>query len=182
MDGPDYKRHYERQKLLIEGALKALQAADTTTAIAHANLVLEENTDAEDWNYGNILHDANQILGLAALQEGRLDDAKQHLAAAGSTPGSPQLNSFGPKMALAQALLEQNESECVIEYLNLVARFWAEIPEKYLKLIEEKMPEQLEEFIAAGCRNREQIDGWISQIQAGEQPRLNMSDNLFYGI
>jgi len=38
------------------------------------------------------------------LKEGKVEDAKHYLLEAGKTPGSPQLNSFGPDMSLAEEL------------------------------------------------------------------------------
>jgi hypothetical protein len=54
----------------------------------------------KDWNYGNAVHDGKMVLGRVALKNGKLDEAKQRLLAAGKTPGSPQLDSFGPNMSL----------------------------------------------------------------------------------
>jgi hypothetical protein len=59
------------------------------------------------------------------LREGKLADAKAYLLKAGATSGSPQLNSFGPQMPLARELLEKGEKETVLQYLDLVSKFWA---------------------------------------------------------
>jgi hypothetical protein len=53
-----------------------------------------------------------------------VDAAREHLLAAGGTPGSPQLYSFGPSMALATELLDAGEREAVREYFRLCAAFW----------------------------------------------------------
>jgi hypothetical protein len=74
--------------------------------------------------YGNAVHHGNLILGRLALLAGDTAGAKSYLLAAGKTPGSPQLNSFGPNMALAQELLEVGESQVVLEYFALCAVFW----------------------------------------------------------
>ncbi len=73
-------------------ARAALKAGDTSSATKHAAELLKKNTDKTSWNYGNVIYEANQILGLAALREGNV--------AAGKTPGSPQLNSFGFEQAV----------------------------------------------------------------------------------
>ena len=78
----------------------------------------------ENWNYGNALHHSNLILGRIALKNEDLITAKKHLIIAGATPGSPQLNSFGPNMRLAKELLEKGEKETVIQYINMTKRFW----------------------------------------------------------
>ena len=51
-------------------------------------------------------HDGNTLLGLLALKEGDIEAANQYLIQSGTTKGSPVLSSFGPSMALANALLE----------------------------------------------------------------------------
>jgi hypothetical protein len=78
----------------------------------------------DDWNYGNAVHDSHLVLGRIAVTEGRIDDAKQHLLDAGATPGSPQLDSFGPNMSLAQDLLAKGERDVVLAYLDACGKFW----------------------------------------------------------
>jgi hypothetical protein len=78
-----------------------------------------------DWNHGNAVHDANTVLGRLALAEGKRDEAKARLLASAACGGSPQLNSFGPSMALARELLEKGEPEVVLEYLARCGTFWA---------------------------------------------------------
>ena len=55
----------------------------------------------------------------------RLAEAKKRLLDAGKTPGSPQLNSFGPNMTLAKEMLEAGEKSAVLEYLQLCEKFWS---------------------------------------------------------
>ena len=78
----------------------------------------------DDWNYGNAVHHGHLILGRVALREGDTDAAKRHLFAAGRTPGSPQLDSFGPNMMLAKELLAAGETEAVLKYFQLCGAFW----------------------------------------------------------
>ncbi len=73
---------------------------------------------------GNAIHHANIIIGKAYLEEGNIYKAKQHLLKAGNTPGSPQLNSFGPNMSLAKELLILGEASVTLEYLKLCSSFW----------------------------------------------------------
>src|SRR5438046_1216100 len=94
-----------------ERAKAAIEARDAATARACALQMLRENRDPKAWYYGNVVHEANQILGLAALQQGNVRLARHYLLAAGKTPGSPQLDSFGPNMVLAQKLLERGERD-----------------------------------------------------------------------
>ena len=112
-----------RQDSLLEDLAKAAFAADQLDkARQYAELMLQ-NTEA-DWNYGNRVHHGNLVLGRIALREGNIEEAKSRLIAAGKTPGSPQLNSFGPNMLLAKALLEIGEREVVLEYFELCSKFW----------------------------------------------------------
>ena len=75
-------------------------------------------------NYGNAVQDGNLVLGRIAMREGRLLDAKRYLLQAGKSPGSPQMDSFGPNMSLAKDLLKKAEREVVLEYLELCRKFW----------------------------------------------------------
>jgi hypothetical protein len=65
------------------------------------------------------------VLGRVALRKGDLEAAKRELMEAGRTPGSPQLNSFGPNMSLAKDLLERKETDTVLAYFELCGKFWA---------------------------------------------------------
>ena len=59
-----------------------------------------------------------------AFDAGDIKEAKRFLLEAGKTPGSAQLNTFGPNMFLAKNLLEMKEREVVFEYFELCAKFW----------------------------------------------------------
>jgi hypothetical protein len=78
----------------------------------------------DSWNFGNAVHAANTVLGLLALENGRVDEAVVFLHRAGATPGSPQLNSYGPNMLLAKKLLEAGRVESVLAYLEQCRKFW----------------------------------------------------------
>ena len=111
-----------RDSLLEDLAKGAYSADQLDKAHQYAELMLQ-NTEA-GWNFGNRVHHGNLVLGRIALREGNIEEAKSRLTAAGNTPGSPQLNSFGPNMALAKALLEIGEREAVLEYFRLCSKFW----------------------------------------------------------
>ena len=97
----------------------AFEAGDIGKARAYAERVLDEaKSEPRGWNYGNALHKGNLVLGRIAVVEGRLTDAVTFLRAAGETPGSPQLNSFGPNMTLARDLLERGETAAVFGVLR----------------------------------------------------------------
>jgi hypothetical protein len=86
---------------------------------------LESNSDTHAGYYGNVIHEANALLGQAALQDGDVRTAGDYLLKAGHTPGSPQLDSFGPDFTLAAQLVAVGEKQVVLEYLGLVEKFWA---------------------------------------------------------
>ena len=86
------------------------------------------------------------------MREERIADAVNFLRASGETPGSPQLNSFGPNMSLARDLLEQGETEAVLAYFELCRVFW-------------KM---------GGSR----LDAWAREVRAGNLPAFGA--NLSY--
>jgi hypothetical protein len=97
-----------------------------------------------NWNYGNAIHDGNLVLGRLAVKAENRASAKQHLLLAGGTPGSPQLNTFGPNMSLAKDLLVLGETDTVVQYFTLCKRFW-------------KMHDG-------------QLDRWAEEIRSGRQP------------
>jgi hypothetical protein len=77
-----------------------------------------------DRNYGCAIHTGHIILGRIALQRGDVEAGKRHLLAAGDTPGSPTLDSFGPDMLLASQLLALGETATVLQYLDECQAFW----------------------------------------------------------
>ena len=147
------KTEEERFIALGDAAKQAFEAADYADAKAYA---MELATFAPkckgNWNYGNAIQDSNVILGRLALREGRIEDAKRHLIEAGKSPGSPQMDSFGPNVSLAKDLLEKGEKEVVIEYFSLCKNFW-------------KM-------------HRGRLDDWIIIARAGRIP--DFGANLMY--
>ena len=78
----------------------------------------------DNWNFGNAVHHGHSVLGLLALQRRDRTAAIQALHASGAMRGSPQLDSFGPTMQLAIALLEVGERDAVLHYLEQCAVFW----------------------------------------------------------
>ncbi len=115
----------DRFNELGEVAVEAYEAGDLAKAQQYASELLQLAPQFKgDWNYGNALHKGNIVLGRVALQRGDISGAKQYLLAAGATPGSPQLDSFGPNMTLAKELLEKGERETVLSYLESCSKFW----------------------------------------------------------
>jgi hypothetical protein len=103
----------------------ALAADEREKTKSYALALLEQAASMKNnWNYGNAVHIGNIVLGRLALDSGDVAEARRLLLEAGKTPGSPQLNSFGPNMMLAKELLAKGEREAVVDYLNLCAKFW----------------------------------------------------------
>ena len=128
----------------------ALEAGDREKAKAYAHALLEQAPAFRDnWNHGNAVHVGNLVLGRLALADGDLEGAGRFLIEAGRTPGSPQLNSFGPNMFLAKELLERGRREVVVEYLDLTAKFWQ--------------------------ASMGRLDKWKASIAAGETPDFGPS-------
>jgi hypothetical protein len=138
--------------------LASLEAGvDLDKVKASANARLAGNTDVKSWNCGNIIYEANSTLGRLALRGGNIDDAKKYLIVAGKTPGSPQLNSYGPDFILARELLEKNEKATVLEFLNLVESFWANT---------ERPADANAKRVAMD--NLRKLQSWREQIRAGK--------------
>jgi len=105
-----------------------------------------------DWNYGNAVQDSNVVLGRLALRDGNMTAARGFLLEAGKSPGSPQMDSFGPNLSLAKDLLEKGEKEVVIEYLNDCKKFWR--------------------------MGKGRLDDWIALVKGGRIP--DFGPNLIY--
>jgi hypothetical protein len=110
---------------LERSARAALAAGKLEMARTSANHLLKLAAEYNgNWQYGNILHEANLILGHISVREGRIDEAAKYLLSAGSIPGSPQLDSFGPNMSLAKILLEKGQRDPVLMFFKECAVFW----------------------------------------------------------
>jgi hypothetical protein len=115
----------ERFYALNRAAKDALESGNAKEAQALANELLQiAQTRQNDWNYGNAIQDGNQVLGRIALAQGELEEAKRRLLASADSKGSPQMNSFGPNMQLAKALLAKGEKEVVLQYFDRCGEFW----------------------------------------------------------
>ena len=139
-----------RDALLQSLAKAALAANKPKTAKEYAERMLIRNRPG--WNSGNDIHHGNVILGRIALEVGDVEKAKEHLIEAGKTPGSPQLDSFGPNMTLAKELLEKGEKDVVLRYFELCSTFWE--------------------------LGRDRLDNWSDLVKDGKIP--NFGPNLNY--
>lgn len=100
-----------------------------------------------NWNFGNAIHDTNRVLGLVSLKSGDIDRAAGYLLKAGKSTGSPQLNSFGPELDLANELLQLGKVDAVKSYLKDIKSFWE--------------------------MDNGQVDAWLTEIEKGGKPQLN---------
>lgn len=115
----------ERFHALNRAAKNALKKGNVAQAATLANeLARLAPKYTNDWNYGNAIQDSNQVLGRIALANGDVVEAKRRLLASADSKGSPQMNSFGPNMQLAKALLEKGEADVVLEYFDRCDAFW----------------------------------------------------------
>lgn len=112
-----------------------------------------------NWNYGNGIADANQVLGRIALSKGDVAQAKKHLLASANSHGSPQLNSFGPDFRLARDLAGKGERETVIAFLDAVAKFWAN-PNERTEVNSKRIASE----------HLKQLESWKQQLRAGKMP------------
>jgi len=112
----DLSAEHARDSLLDRLAKSALESGQSVKARQYAEQMLSQNVGG--WNHGNNIHHGNLILGRISLAADDIEQAKERLIEAGKTPGSPQLNSFGPNMTLAKELLQKGEKGVVLEYFT----------------------------------------------------------------
>lgn len=82
-----------------------------------------------------------------------MEEAKQLLLESGATKGSPVLGSFGPNMTLARDLLQNGETEVVLQFFELCEKFW-------------------------GSSGSQKIAEWTQAVKSGSMP--NFGGNLYY--
>lgn len=141
----------------------AFASASPETAAPIAQDYLRAASDFPcNWDYGNAIHNANEVLGLLALREGRRADALRYLRAAGDSPGSPQLDIFGPSLLLARDLARLGEYDAVAEYLVSIKRFWKANDESLIAML-------LPVFA-----DPDPIGTWVGQLHRSREPNFNM--------
>jgi len=123
--GTVFRRPYLRMLGLRHSAERDLRKGRIARAEAKASALLTlARQFQDDWYYGNAIHDGHLLLGRVAMSRGDYDRAEVELVAAGRTPGSPQLDSFGPNCQLASELLKAGRVQPVLEFLRLCDNFW----------------------------------------------------------
>lgn len=131
----------------------ALDAGEVAFAERCGSDMLAWARDKTPQEAANELHQGHLLLGRVALRRGDPESAKAHLLAAADVPGSPQLNSFGPNMALAKELLEAGEAKTVLAYFDRLRTFWE-----------------------LGCDGS--LDEWAEDVRNGKLPEFGA--NLVY--
>lgn len=80
-----------------------------------------------DWNYGNAVSKIHTTLGRLALKRGDVELAKRELSLAGASPGSPQMDTFGPNLSLARDLLMSGApgaQDALLAHFDDIEKFW----------------------------------------------------------
>lgn len=119
-----------------------------------------------NWNYGNAVHNANVILGLIALRKGRRAEAVVHLYAAGETPGSPQLDTFGPSLLLARELARVGEYKAAADYLVSISRFWKATDRSFTG------------FMFPQLHDPDPLRTWVRELESGRVPDFGEPFNM----
>ncbi len=146
----------ERTLLLPDLANLAFNVKDDKEATAYALQALDLASQQGDSVIEGTavgpeaIHDGNDVLGRIALRSGNVPLAKAYLLKAAETTGGGTLSTQGPRMTLAQALLDRGEREVVVQYLEKMKTTWksGSIP----------------------------LATWIAAIRQGKPQRLNLVD------
>jgi hypothetical protein len=131
---------------LVEAAEAALIGKLYECAAQLANDALAAAGAGTSGTQRDAMHLAHVVLGKVALASLDVHAASTHLKAAGSVRTCPQLETFGPDLTLAAALLARGERAAVASFLWDCRQFWPE--------------------------GRATLEAWIGQIARGEHPRL----------
>ncbi len=147
-----YQRFYDETDL-FRREVRSANPNPSLVPRARALLTEAEHFTA-DWNYGNAVHYGNLFLGEVALRQDNIVEARVRLLNAGRTPGSPQLDDYGPDMTLADHLLEQGDSATVLEYFKECQRFWLN-------------------------QSRNRLADWSQSVRAGRRPDFGKRSGRF---
>lgn len=130
----------------FDQAKAALNSGDLERAENIATCIREEADDEFPWlRDDDSIHESEQLLGQLALRKGDKAEAVRHLLASVEVNDGPVMCSFGPRLRLANELLDVGETEAVLSYLEKVREFWECGPTK--------------------------VAAWIKAMKAGRDPR-----------
>lgn len=119
-----FAQQQESTSTIRKQAIKAFKNRDYKKAQQFSIKMLKLSQEQKTWDTGNAIFHGNMILGRIAIAKNDVKLAKKYLLLAGKTMGSPQLNSFGPNMLLAEELLQKKEYQVVIQFFQLCRKFW----------------------------------------------------------
>ena len=166
--------HYKRIQSLEDESLKAIKDGKISDADRLSRQLLAANatTPKGEWYYGNAVYDGNQVQGQVALSRHDRAAARRFLLAAGDTPGSPQLDSFGPDLTLAAKLYDLGEHATVLRFLDRVGKFWGSPQNPQAK--DPKFGGLIAQQIAT-------LKHWKNQVKASQRPSFNCMDMVVVG-
>lgn len=111
--------------ILKDLAWKEYEQGNNDQAKKYAFELLRLNKLVEDnWNSGNALFYGHMIIGLVNFESKNIEKAKERLILSSKTHGSPQLDTFGPSLVLAQKLLDAGEIKTVTKFIKNCSKFW----------------------------------------------------------
>jgi hypothetical protein len=157
-DKPDLKQ------LSVDGMIAAAaveSGEQLDTAKKYAEELLKSNTDVNSLNYGNTIYNANEMLGRIALRQNNTEAARRYLLESGKTPGSPQLNSYGPNFDLDREMLEKGEKDAVLEHLEQVEKFWANTEDGNTEA----------NHLQVAADHAKELSRWKQEIRDGKIPK-----------
>ncbi|MGD0511250.1 MAG: hypothetical protein ABSA33_05415 [Candidatus Micrarchaeaceae archaeon] len=131
-----------RLEFLPQVAKLAFWAGDINKAEEYAAEAVRLEPPGDPFSDGEATHDGNMVLGLVALQRGDIERAKVHLLESARANVTGAMRMTGPNLSLASELLQRNERDVVIRYLQECSRFWVV--------------------------GRKALDAWIVKIRNGE--------------
>ena len=135
----------ERMDLIGRLADSAFDAGDNQKARDYANQVFDSLKTVNKWAHDNFTHAANTVLGRIALKEGDVAAAKKFLLTSATFNRTPQFSPVGPRLDLANELLDKGEKEVVLEYYELMGKVWS----------------------------KKIADVWIADVKNGRKPRAD---------
>lgn len=155
---------------------KAYETKNWKKVAYFANLNLQEAEKyKQDWNYGNAIYYSNLALSEMAYIEGDKVKARNYLIKASQTPGSPQLNSFGPFNSSFNKYLvylaQNGEKESLVQFAKNCRNF---LNTKSDIKMSEKDKRNEDEVTQSNLLS---IERFIKQIESGQTPDFKKSDS-----
>jgi thiol-disulfide isomerase/thioredoxin len=126
----------QRIRVLLNLANTEFEARDDAAAERAAHQLLDlAAANPRLGNHDDLVHAGHMVLGRVELDRGQKELAKEQLLESARVKGSPELRNAGPKMLLAQDLLDAGDREAVLQYLELSRAFWTNDEGKLDRLV-----------------------------------------------